>query len=87
MALNQQIIIYIFSYESYQLGTTFIVHKGTISVVKRVGVLSNCMSRIILAFWYDAVLNDHAPTEDGSCDADSSIFEELLFSTSLPMEL
>lgn len=32
---------YIFSYESHQLGTRFLVHKGTISAVKRVEFLSN----------------------------------------------
>jgi hypothetical protein len=59
----------------HHLGTGFFVHKRSISAVKRVEVVSDSVSYIILrGRWCDIiVLNVHAPTED-KCDDPMTAF-------------
>jgi hypothetical protein len=55
------------------------VQKGIISAVKRVEIVSDRMSYIILrGRWYHIiVLNVHAPTEDKTDDVKESFYDEL----------
>jgi hypothetical protein len=55
------------------------VHKRIISAVKRVEIVSDRMSYIILkGRWCHIIaLNVHAPTEDKSDDVKDSFYEEL----------
>jgi exonuclease III len=64
---------------NHELGTGFLVHKGTISAVKRVEFVSDRMSYIILRgrWCHIIVLNVHAPTEDKTDDVKDSFYEEL----------
>jgi hypothetical protein len=52
--------------ENHELGTGFFVHKRIISAIKKVEIVSNRMSYIILrGHWCGIiVVNVHAPTED-----------------------
>jgi hypothetical protein len=61
------------------LGTGFFVHKGIISPLKRVEIVSDRLSYIILRdHWFHIiVLNVHAPTEDKIDDVKVSFYEEL----------
>jgi hypothetical protein len=62
-----------------QVGGFFFVHKRIISTVKRVELVSDRMSYIILrGHWcHIIILNFHAPTEDKSDDVKDSFYEEL----------
>jgi hypothetical protein len=56
----------------------FFVHKSIISAVKRVELVSDRMSYIILRCrCHIVVLNVHAPTEDKIDDVKDSFYEEL----------
>jgi exonuclease III len=61
------------------LGTGFFVHKRIISAVKRVEIVNDRMSYIILiGHWFHViVLNVHAPTENKTYDVKDSFYEEL----------
>jgi hypothetical protein len=65
--------------ENRELGATFFVHNRIISAVKRVGIVSDRMSYIILrSHWFHfIVLNVHAPKEDKIDDVKNSFYEEL----------
>jgi hypothetical protein len=65
--------------ENHDLGTEIFVHKRIISAVKRVEVVSDTMSYIILSgrWCHITVLNVHAPTEDKTDDVKDSFYEEL----------
>jgi hypothetical protein len=62
---------------SHHLGTSFFVHQGIRSAVKRVEFISNRMSHIALrSLWCDiALLNEHSPVEDKSDDTKDSLYE------------
>jgi hypothetical protein len=55
------------------------VHQRIISVVKRVDIVSDRMSYIILRdrWCHIIVLNVHAPTEDKTDDVEDSFYKEL----------
>jgi hypothetical protein len=55
------------------------VHKRIISAVKKVQLVSDRMSYIILRgrWCHNIVLNVHAPTEDKTDDMKDSLYEEL----------
>jgi hypothetical protein len=57
----------------------FFLHKRIISAVKRVEVVSNRMSRLILSgcWCYIILLNVYAPTEDKTDDMKDRFYEEL----------
>jgi exonuclease III len=65
--------------ENHELGAVFLVHKRTISAVKRVEFVSDRMSYIILRgrWCHIIVLNVHAPSEDKTDDVKDSFYEEL----------
>jgi hypothetical protein len=65
--------------ENRELGTGFIVHKGIISAVNRVEIVSNSMSYIILkGRWCGiVVLNIYFPTEDKIDYMKDSFYKEL----------
>jgi hypothetical protein len=65
--------------EDHQLGTGFCVRKRIISAVRRVDIVSNWVSYIILrGRWCNIfVVNVHAPCEDMSDDITDSFCEEL----------
>jgi hypothetical protein len=65
--------------ENYELDTVFFVHKRIISAFKRVELVSDGISNIILrGHWCDIiVLNVHAPTEDKIDDIKDRFYEEL----------
>jgi hypothetical protein len=74
---------YTFSYgkvnENHELGTVFLVHKRTISAVKRVEFVSGRMSYIILRgrWCHIIVLNIHAPAEGKIDHVKDSFYQEL----------
>jgi exonuclease III len=74
---------YTFFYENgnknHELGTGFFVHKRIMIAVKRVELVSDRMSYIILrGHWcHIIVLNVHTPTEDKTDDVKDSFYEEL----------
>jgi hypothetical protein len=61
------------------LGTGFFLHKRIISAVKRVEIVNDRMSYIILrGHWFHIiVLNVHAPTQDKTDDVKGNFYEEL----------
>jgi len=60
------------------LGTGFFVHHRVVLAVKRVEVVSDRVSYIVLrGRWCNIVLNVHAPTEEKSDDSKDSFYEEL----------
>ncbi|PNF26004.1 hypothetical protein B7P43_G06381, partial [Cryptotermes secundus] len=70
--------------ENHELGTGFLVHKRIISEVKRVEIISDRMSYIILkGRWWrhqrcDIIVpNIHAPTEDKIDDIKDRFYKEL----------
>jgi hypothetical protein len=65
--------------ENHELGTVFFVHKRIKSAVKRVELVSERMSYIIIrACWCRIiVLNFYVPTEDKIDDVKDSFYEEL----------
>jgi endonuclease/exonuclease/phosphatase family metal-dependent hydrolase len=65
--------------ENHELGTAVFVHKIIISAVKRVELVSDRMSYIILRgrWCHVIVLNVHAPTEDKTDSVKDSFYEEL----------
>jgi hypothetical protein len=64
--------------ENYVLNTSFCVHKGIISGVKRVEFFSDRMSCIMSrGFLCDVFLNVHAPTEDKIVYRKDRFYEEL----------
>jgi hypothetical protein len=51
--------------DNNHLGTGFFVHKGIISAVQRVELISDRLSyKTLRGNWHDIVLNVQAPTED-----------------------
>jgi hypothetical protein len=65
--------------ENYELGTGVFVHKRIISAVKKVEVVSDRMSYIILrgCWFHIIVLNVHSLKEDKIDDVKDSFYEEL----------
>jgi hypothetical protein len=63
----------------HQLGTDFLIHKRIISAVRRVEIISDRMSYVILrGCWCNIiVLNVHAPCEDKGDDVKVSFYEEI----------
>jgi exonuclease III len=66
--------------ERHQLGTGFIVHQIIVSAIKRVELVRDRMSYMVLGGrWCNiTVLNMHAPTEEKSDDSKDSFYEELV---------
>jgi exonuclease III len=64
--------------ENHELGTGFSYIKGITSAVKRVELISDRMSYIILrGRWCDIVLNVHTPTENKTDDMKYRFYKEL----------
>jgi len=64
--------------ENHQLGTGFIVHRRIVSAVKRIELVSDRLSYIVLrGHWFHIiVVNVHAPSEEKS-ESKESFYEEL----------
>jgi hypothetical protein len=65
--------------ENFQLGPGVFVHHIDVSAVKRVELVSNSVSYIVLrGRWCKIiVINVHAPSEDKSDDSKDSFYKEL----------
>jgi exonuclease III len=65
--------------ENHQLGTGFFVHQTIVSAIKRVELVSDRMSYIVLrGRWCNIIfLNVHAPTEEKGDDSKDSFYEQL----------
>jgi exonuclease III len=65
--------------ENHELGPAYFVHKRIMSAVKRVLLVNDRMSYIILRgrWCHIIVLNVHGPTEDKTDDVKDSFYEEL----------
>ena len=60
------------------MGTVFFVHQRIASAVKRVELVSNTVSCIVLSGrWCNIFLNVHAPSEGKSDEAKDGFYEEL----------
>jgi formate dehydrogenase assembly factor FdhD len=81
VSLNQQKITVFYGNGNTDdhLQTGFFAHKGIISAVKKVEIVSDRMSYIILrGRWCDIIaLNVHTPTEDKCDGIKTSFYEEL----------
>ena len=64
---------------NHQLGKGFFVHHRMVSAVKRVEIVSNRVSYIVLrGCWCNIIaLNVHAPSEEKSDESKDSFYEEL----------
>ena len=76
--------LYIFSYgkvkENRQLGTGFFVHHRLISALKRVEIVSDRMTYLVVlkGRWFNVFgLNAHAAREEKTDDSNDSFYEEL----------
>jgi len=60
------------------LGTGFFVHRRIVSAVKRVELVSDRLSYIVLrGRWCNIIVNVHAPSEEKSEESKDSFYEEL----------
>jgi hypothetical protein len=76
---GEYMCFYIRRNENHKLGTVFFVHKGIVSVVKRVKSVNDRMWYKILRGWRCdmIVLNVYAPTEDSVDDMKDSFYKEV----------
>ena len=60
------------------MGTGFFVHQRVVLAVKRVEVVSDRVSYIVLrGRWCNIILNVHAPSKEKSGDSEDSFYGEL----------